>query len=89
VIEKQDFASVDTRVPAFSTPFFVFHGKLQSHKNQTFLVSHRRGARCISKMKRARATSVPRLLSLVALVSLVLSLVLLDTFSRSSRRILF
>jgi hypothetical protein len=43
----------------------------------------------ISKMKRARATSVPRLLSLVALVSLVLSLVLLVKFSRSGRRIWF
>jgi hypothetical protein len=45
--------------------------------------------RPISKMKRARATSVPRLLSLVALVSLVLSLVLLVKFSRSGRRIWF
>jgi hypothetical protein len=43
----------------------------------------------ISKMKRARATSVPRLLSLVALVSLVLSLVPLDTFSRRSSRRIF
>jgi hypothetical protein len=42
---------------------------------------------CISKMKCARVTSVPRMLSLVALVSPVLSLVLLEKFSRASRRI--
>jgi hypothetical protein len=35
----------------------------------------------ISKMKRARATSIPRMLSLAALVSLVLNLVLLEKFS--------
>jgi hypothetical protein len=43
----------------------------------------------ISKMKRARATSVPRMLSLVTLVSLVLSLILLVKSSRAGRQIYF
>ena len=43
MIEKRQFASVDTRVPAFSTPLssvFRLDGNLQSHRNRIFLAGH-------------------------------------------------
>ena len=77
------FVSSIPRVPAPSHSWSTSNSKLGGCRLQ--LVST--PPSFISKMKRARVTSVPRSLSLGALVSLDLTLVLLVKISQSGRRI--